>query len=81
MKQTIQPRPLFIIAKDIRKEWNNPYFGAVPYLVAMSCLMKATDQFNFDSGRSIINYFLANASTFKGPKAKELKAELKAHLK
>lgn len=75
------PRPIYIIAQDIRKEWNKPYFGAVPYIQAMSCLFKASDYFNFDDGRSIINYFLANAQTFKGDKARELKNELKEHLK
>jgi hypothetical protein len=30
-----------------------------------------------DSAKSIIVYFLANASTFRGPEAKGLKLELK----
>jgi hypothetical protein len=34
----------------------------------------------YDDARSIVRYFLANASTFRGDAAKALKAELKALL-
>ena len=75
-------RPLYEIAQEIRKDWNATskngiYFGAVPYLDAMSSLDKPTEKYGYDSGKSIILYFLGNASTYKGAKAKELKAELK----
>jgi hypothetical protein len=66
---------------EIRKAWSRPYFGAVPYLNAMLSLGSASDSYGHDDARSIINYFLCNASTFRGPEAKALKAELKAHLK
>lgn len=76
-------RPLYEIAQEIRKDWkatskNGIYFGAVPYLDAMSSLDKPTDKYGYDSGKSIILYFLANASTWKGDTAKRVKAELKA---
>ena len=32
--QKVQNRPLYEIARDIRKDWKNPYFGAKPYLDA-----------------------------------------------
>ena len=73
-----QTRPLYEIAKEIRKDWQKVYFGAVPYLDAMSTLNKVTDNYFQDSGKSIVLYFLANASTWRGETAKRIKAELKA---
>ena len=76
-------RPLYVIAQEIRQDWkatskNGIYFGAVPYLDAMASLDKPTDKYGMDSGKSIILYFLANASTWRGDTAKRVKAELKA---
>lgn len=69
-------RPLFEIAQEIRTDWTKPYFGAVPYLQAMGSLNKISDNYGLDSGKSIVLYFLANAQTWKGEKAREIKAEL-----
>jgi hypothetical protein len=69
-------RPLYEIAREIRKDWQKVYFGAVPYLNAMSTLNKISDDYIMDSGKSIVLYFLANAQTWKGDKAREIKAEL-----
>jgi hypothetical protein len=66
---------------EIKRSWSRPYFGAVPYLQAMLCLGSASDSYGHDDARSIVTYFLSNASTFRGPDAKRLKDELKAHLK
>jgi hypothetical protein len=79
-------RSLHEIATEIRKDWkatskNGIYFGAVPYLDAMECLTDKNSMYGYDSASSIVNYFLANASTYRGTKAKELKAELKAIIK
>lgn len=71
------PRPIHQIAREIRREWKNVYFGAVPYLDAMFSLDRIADSYGMDSGASVVCYFLANASTFRGPVAKALKAELK----
>jgi hypothetical protein len=73
-------RPLYVIAKDIRKDWTKVYFAAKPYLDAMGQLNNINDKFYFDSAKSVVMYFLANASSWRGPKAKEIKAELKAML-
>jgi hypothetical protein len=35
----------------------------------------------FDTARSVVLYFLSNATTWRGPKAKEIKKELKAMMK
>ena len=83
-KQT--QRSISEIALEIRKDWkatskNGIYFGAKPYLEAMEMLTDKTSRYGYDSASSIVNYFLANASTYRGTKAKELKAELKAIIK
>jgi hypothetical protein len=74
---TTPHRPLRHIAREIRTAWQKPYFGAVPYIDAMMTLDQITDMYYDDSAKSIVLYFLANAGTFKGERAKELKAELK----
>ncbi len=71
-------RPIAEIAREIRKTWKNPYFGAVPYLGAMMSLDKITDDYGADSGKSIVLYFLANANAWRGDDARRIKAELKA---
>ena len=32
------PRPIYEIARDVRRHWPKVWFGAVPYLDAMSSL-------------------------------------------
>lgn len=74
-------RPIYQIARDIRADWKRPYFGAVPYLDAMASLNSPEDSYYADDARSVVLYFLTNASTWRGPAAKAIKAELKAMLK
>jgi len=74
-------RNLKIIAQEISTNWKNPYFGAVPYLQAMRTLNGIKDKYYFESGDSIIRYFLANAGNWKGEKAREIKKELNEMLK
>lgn len=74
-------RPLYEIAKEIRKTWAKVYFGAVPYLDAMRSLDKITDSYGQDSGKYIVLYFLSNAATWRGEDAKRIKAELKGMVK
>lgn len=71
------PRAISAIAWEIRRLWAKPYFGAVPYLNAMFSLDRISDNYGLDSGKSIVLYFLSNASTWRGPDAKRIKAELK----
>lgn len=77
-KTKIQNRPLHAVARDIRNDQTNPYFGAVPYLQAMSLLDSIDDMYGFDTAKSIVRYFLSNASTWRGETAKRIKKELKA---
>ena len=74
-------RPLYLIAHEINRDWARPYFGARPYIAAMSDLDTLDDMFLHDSARSVVAYFLANASTWRGDTARRVKDELRAMLK
>ncbi|QIH34534.1 hypothetical protein [Sphingobacterium sp. DR205] len=65
------------IAQIVKNDWKKVYFGAVPYLIAMQSLNTIQDYFYEDSGTSIVNYFLANATTWRGETARQVKAKLK----
>ncbi len=84
---TTTTRPLYEISNEIRKNWKKSvsgtdvWFGAKPYLDAMSNLDKISDEYGCDSGKSIVAYFLANASTYRGEVARRIKAELNQMLK
>ena len=69
-------RSLKVIASEIKSDWSNVYFGAVPYLDAMSQLDLITDKYYEDSAKSIVLYFLSNATTWRGEVARRVKAEL-----
>lgn len=69
------------IAKIIKTDWKNVNFAAKPYLNAMHSLNTVNDYYFADSGKNIVIYFLANASTWRGETAKLVKAKLKELLK
>ena len=72
-----EPRALSEIAYEIRRDWTNPYFGALPYINAMATLDTIKDNFYADSAQSVVLYFLSNASSWRGDTARRVKAELK----
>lgn len=72
---------IYEIADRIYRNWKNVYFGAKPYLDAMMSLTTIDDMYICESGRSIVTYFLSNASQFKGEEARLIKAELNRRLK
>ena len=74
-------RMLSDIAVEIKHDWKNVYFGAVPYLNAMLYLNDCHDMYGQDSGYSIVTYFLGNAQTWRGEVAKRVKKELNQMLK
>jgi len=76
-----QTRPLSEIAREIFQDWKPVNYAARPYLEAMSDLNKITDDYGQDPATQIVAYFLSNATSWRGPKAKEIKAELKKMLK
>ncbi len=74
-----QSRSISTIAMEIRGDWGvKVNYAAKPYLDAMLSLDKITDNYYMDSAKSIVMYFLSNASSWRGDVAKRIKAELKA---
>jgi hypothetical protein len=73
-------RQLSVIAAEIRKDWKKVNFGAVPYLDAMETLSSIHNSYGYDSGKSIVRYFLSNATSWRGDTARRVKAELKSML-
>ena len=71
-------RKIYEIANEIEVTWKNVNYAARPYLDAMGSLTDITDNYYADSGRSVVNYFLANAGHYRGEDARRLKAELRA---
>jgi hypothetical protein len=76
MEKNLNDLKLYEIAAIIDKDWKNVYFGARPYLNAMYSLQDINDVYGADSGKSIILYFIANATTWRGETAKKIKAHL-----
>ena len=73
------------IAGEIAMDWcvdgvSKVNYAAQPYLDAMFSLTSVDDDYGYDSGRSVVLYFLSNAGTYRGETARKLKAELKAML-
>ena len=71
-------RSLSEIASEIRRDWTNVEYSAAPYLDAMRQLDSINDNYGADSAKSIVAYFLVNASKWRGETAKRIKAELRA---
>jgi len=77
---TTAHRPLHVIANEVRTDWKKVNYAAAPYLDAMAELHYIDDNYYLDKATSIVRYFLANANTWRGEKAREIKAELKSML-
>ena len=69
------------IALMVKADWRNPYFGAIPYIAAMTTLHDMDDVYYADDAPSIVRYFLANAGTWRGDVARAVKRELNLRLK
>ena len=75
-------RPLYLIAQEVRRDWGSKVnYAAKPYLDAMGSLDKISDNYGMDSAKSVVLYFLSNASSWRGETAKRVKAELKTMCK
>ncbi len=77
----LENKSLAEIAVIIRHDWKNVNYAAKPYLEAMQSLQSVKSSFGYDSGKSIVLYFLSNASAWRGDVAKTVKAELKNRTK
>ena len=69
--------PLSQIADIIRRDWKNPWFGAVPYIRAMLQCPSVDSHYGVETGKDIALGFLANCATWRGPVAKVVKIELR----
>lgn len=69
------------IEAEIRQDWKNVNYAAVPYLNAMMVLGDINSSYGLDSAREIVSRFLCNASTWRGENARRIKKELKDMLK
>lgn len=82
-KTEVIVRPIFEIAREIRRDWADKdgrgivYFGAEPYLVAMASCDRIDGMYGCDTIKGIVLYFLSNAQTWKGETARRIKTELK----
>jgi hypothetical protein len=74
-------RPIYVIAREIGRDWKAMNYAARPYYEAMQSLDTIADSYGMDSAKSIIRYFLANASTWKGEIARQIKSELNSMIK
>lgn len=70
-----------VIRRDWSKQGKGVNYAAKPYLDAMFSLNSIEDNYGYDSGTSIVLYFLSNATSYRGEQAKLVKAELKRRLK
>ena len=71
------------LAFTIERECNGkPWYNyAKPYVKAMRSLESIDDVYVADSGESVVLYALSNLSYWRGDTARQVKAELKDHLK
>lgn len=86
MKTTLPPLhleelTLAQIAGIIRQDWQKVNFAAKPYLEAMQSIHSVKSSFGYDSGKTVVLYFLSNASAWRGDVAKAVKLELKNRTK
>lgn len=69
------------LAALIAHDWDKVYFAAAPYLDAMFSINSVRDNYGMDSGKGVVLYFLSNATAWRGPVARLVKAELNGRAK
>ena len=69
------------IAYAIEKDWKNISIYAKDYLNAMKQIRSIDESFYADSAKSVVMYFLANASSYRGESARVYKDLLKKMVK
>jgi uncharacterized protein (DUF2267 family) len=76
-------RNLSELAVIIDRECNTKpwYVYAKPYVQAMRSLNTISDTYVADSAESVVLYALSNLTYWRGDIARQVKAELKQHLK
>ena len=69
------------IAHAIAKDWQNISPYAKDYLNAMKDIRNINDNYYADTAKTVVLYFLANASSYRGENARTYKALLKELVK
>lgn len=64
------------LAKIVQKDWAKINPHAQHYLDAMLQINSIDDDYYFDSAKTVVNYFLANAQGWRGETARNVKARL-----
>jgi len=70
-------RPLDEIAAEIQSQWRTLSFAAVGPVAAMRHLRDIDDAYGSRAGRAVVRDFLGSATSWRGPAARRIKAELK----
>jgi len=70
-------KPIWVYAQEIEETWPKVSIYARPYLDAMHQLHAPNDTYGHDDARSIVTYFLCNASGYRGEHAKRIKQDLR----
>ena len=65
------------VVADHKANGKEIYFGMVPYLAAMHSLGSVEESYYEDPASEVLNYFLSNASYWRGETARRIKAEIK----
>ena len=73
-------RPLHVIAVQIIGNWSKMSPYAAPYVSAMLELDSINGMYYHDTAREIVMRFLANAQSWRGAVARDVKKELKGML-
>jgi len=77
----IVPDEIFKIAKMVVEDWKNIPKSAMAYLDPMHIVTTIKDPYYQDNGEYLVRYFLSNATTWRGPVARAVKAKLNQLLK
>lgn len=70
-----------VIRQDLKAQNKKVPFGAEPYLRALDTMDNINEMYGADRGSMIVAYALSNLRSYKGPVAREVKAELNRRLK
>ena len=70
-------RPISVIAREILQDWKKVSPAADHYLQAMRELDSIDDMYYMDTARSVVLYFLNNATSWRGDTARRIKQELR----
>lgn len=78
-------RKLSEIAQEVKQDYKSqgkfPNSGMIPYLNAMLAIHSSDPdaRYLYEDASTIVAYFLANATTWKGETARRIKQELKTN--